>query len=108
MLFSYVEPPPRRFSADRIGLKYTAFSLARLRPRRNKAGLPPGTPIHIGDRTGNAVLLSSFVYNADAFSECRLETVEQACAPPEADHVTWLNVDGVHDVATVGRIRHHP
>ena len=75
-----------------------------LRPRRSKAGLPPGTPVHIGDRTGNGVRLSAFVYNADGFTEHQLETVEQACAPGAADHVTWLNVDGVHDVATVGQI----
>lgn len=45
--------------------------------------------------------LDAFVYAADRFEERHGLTSDQACALAHADGVTWINLAGVDDVATV-------
>ena len=71
-------------------------------PRREKAGLPPGTPVHIGSRRGE-FLISTFGYDRER-SEERTVTVDECVRIEPGPGVTWINVDGVHNVQAVTRI----
>ncbi|OPZ27133.1 MAG: Magnesium transport protein CorA [Lentisphaerae bacterium ADurb.BinA184] len=74
-----------------------------LLPRGTKAaGLAPGTMVYVGKEQTAAPRLSVFHYNADQFVECEIASVKE-CAGLVADqaHVTWLNIDGIHDTALV-------
>ena len=73
--------------------------------RSRKAGLPPGTPVHIGARRPETTRIRVMHYDAGRCDEHEFTEVRD-CAdlrPPGAG-VTWVHVTGVHDVALLGRI----
>jgi len=74
---------------------------AKLRSR--KAGLPPGTPVHIGERRIDASRLRLTHYTAAQVTEREAVTVD-ACAAPRGTGITWVHVTGVHDVALLSRL----
>ena len=75
-----------------------------LRISSRKAGLAPGTLIHIGEPTTRPVKITLMDYDADTFQEKVIETVEE-CTPFRAKPtVTWIHVDGVHQVEIVSKL----
>jgi magnesium transporter len=83
----------------------------RLRKRRVyperaiKSGLPPGTLFYIGEKNESAVKLSQIVYDDSACHEDKTISIEQLQAPSNtASTITWLNVQGIHDVHAVEKI----
>lgn len=69
--------------------------------RSETAGHAPGTPIHIGEPNDSAVRITVFEYDANSCREYTLGAPEQCSELPAPTGVRWINVDGVHDVATV-------
>jgi magnesium transporter len=70
--------------------------LTRLRSR--KAGLPPGTPVHIGERRRTLTRITRVRYSASEFSEQEVTDLAD-CFARMPGTVTWVNVDGLHDTA---------
>jgi len=69
-----------------------------------KSGLVPGSLVHVGDLDQHPVRISVIEYDADRVEE-RLVTSTEDCVPHEGGKgVTWVNVEGVHDVKIVERI----
>ncbi len=66
--------------------------------RSVKAGLPPGTLVHIGAVTDRSVLISVIGYGPDGVEEHHFEQIEQYLQYPCNSPVVWVNVEGVHDV----------
>lgn len=66
--------------------------------RSVKAGLPPGTLVHIGDASNRTVQISVIGYTPDGVDERHFEQIDQYLANPCAGKVVWVNVEGVHDV----------
>jgi len=75
-----------------------------LHRRGEKVGLPPGTPIHVGEPSSEEVRISVLDYTESRCEERHLERIEDAFAYRETDSVSWINVDGVHDVAMIEAI----
>jgi magnesium transporter len=72
--------------------------------RSEKAGLPPGSLVYVGDKPGGKPRITVIDYDADHFFEKEVASVEE-CFPFKATAtVTWINVDGVHDADVVGRL----
>lgn len=71
---------------------------------RSKAGLPPGTIVHIGKETGDAAVVTAIRYNATGSEVQRLGRLKQTPVFPDDGRVTWLNIDGISDVQTLERI----
>jgi magnesium transporter len=72
-----------------------------------KAGAPPGTLVHTGERKVESVGIRLMDYDADSLVERELEDIEE-CYPLVFDPpVTWVNVDGLHDVDVIGKIGDH-
>ena len=65
--------------------------------RSKKAGLPPGTLMHIGEQRTGAVSITLFNY-AGARCEERVVTALGELQPPPDETVTWVDVGGVHKV----------
>ena len=63
--------------------------------RSRKAGLPPGTPVHIGEKKADKVTITAFNY-AGARCDERQDLSLDVLAPPTDESVTWVNVGGVH------------
>ena len=72
--------------------------------RRGKAGLPPGTPIHVGERPLTPVGFTVFEYGPDSCIEHSPPDAAACIAIERTAPVTWINVDGVYDVTAVTQI----
>jgi magnesium transporter len=74
------------------------------RRRSKKVGLPPGTLVHIGKESKEKVTISVMDYDPDGVRESSIANVEELGQFKESSSVTWINVDGVHDVNLVEKI----
>jgi len=69
-----------------------------------KAGMPPGSLIHVGERKAERTRITLIRYNDTEYEE-REVTNAAECLPPEGFRgVTWVNVDGLHDAEVLHRI----
>jgi magnesium transporter len=75
-----------------------------IKSRAGKAGLPPGTPVHIGERRAEAARVHILHYDRDKVQERELTTVERPAELRAPGGVTWIHVTGVHDVRLLERI----
>jgi magnesium transporter len=72
-----------------------------LKKRSVKAGMPPGSLVHIGDPHDKAVSICLFGYDPATFEEQCFQTVDDCLPHLERPGITWVNVDGVHDVEII-------
>ena len=63
-----------------------------------KAGLPPGTLVHIGEETSEKTKITLLAYDELHAQEREVETVDQILRLQDEPTVTWINVDGIHQV----------
>ncbi len=73
--------------------------------RSHKAGLPPGSLVHIGEKKVEKAKITLIHYDEDSSEERVLDTVEE-CFPAKrpSTGVTWVNVDGVHDIDVLEKL----
>ena len=69
-----------------------------LKKRSVKAGLPPGSLVHIGETPAEAVSIELIGYDQDTFEEQRFQAVDDCLPHLERSGITWVNVEGVHNV----------
>lgn len=67
-----------------------------------KAGLPPGTLIHVGKQKTDKVYLRLCEYDEADFSEKEITDLD--ALQGKSQYITWLNIDGLHDVEFVKRV----
>lgn len=69
-----------------------------------QAGLPPGTLVHIGEKKVEKVRITVIDYDEGHFQERVVDTVEECFPFRDKPTVTWINVDGVHDIEIVEKL----
>jgi magnesium transporter len=74
------------------------------RKQVRKAGLPPGSMIFDGERRVETTRITIFDYDESQFQEKEVQSVEECFPFKDEPTVTWVNIDGVHDVGIVGKI----
>lgn len=77
------------------------------RPRKHrakKAGLPPGSLVHVGEIKTSAPALSMIEYDATGLTEIRFPDLAAWRAQPSTHHTQWLNLHGLQDAATMHEI----
>lgn len=72
-----------------------------------KAGSAPGTLMHIGDKKKDKVNLSLIDYDAEKLQEKSLKKIEQAFPLKDLPTTTWINVEGLHDMALIEAMGKH-
>jgi len=75
--------------------------------RSHKAGLPPGSLVHIGKRKVEKTRITIMDYDEERFQEKEAKTIEECFPFKDTPTITWVNIDGVHDVDIVERIGRH-
>jgi magnesium transporter len=75
-----------------------------IKKRSRKAGLPPGTLVHIGEKKTGEVKIWLIDYDEANYQESEAKTVEECFAFREKPTVTWINVEGVHKVDVVEKL----
>ncbi|MFI5172395.1 MAG: magnesium/cobalt transporter CorA [Chitinophagales bacterium] len=77
-------------------------------PKKNKlqrkTGLPPGTLIYTGKKNKIAPSISVITYNENSYTEKNYTKGENYLIEPERHSITWMNVNGLHDVEIIKRI----
>ena len=73
-------------------------------PPKRKPGLAPGALVYEGNRPASAVKVHLFDYDAQALEESILSDADGCGAYRARPTVTWLDIDGVHDINIVDKI----
>lgn len=68
-----------------------------IQKRSKKTGLPPGTLVHIGEKTSDKVVITAFHYTGDRCEERQVEHPD-LLGPPSDESIVWVNVGGVHKI----------
>ena len=66
-----------------------------------KAGLSPGTLVHIGEKKTEEVNISMMDYDESQIQEKGAATVGECLPFKEKPIVTWVNVTGIHDITVI-------
>jgi magnesium transporter len=66
-----------------------------------KTGLPPGTLVHIGTQHVDRAQIRAVIYNRERIEEHDVTDPAQCRMLADQPGVTWIDVDGVHDVDLV-------
>ncbi len=66
-----------------------------------KAGMPPGTMVHVGEKKTEKVFITSISYNKDSVFEQEDVTIDTISDYVKSDCVNWINIDGLHDVSVI-------
>jgi len=88
-----------------------ANPVRRRRSRASSSFQQPGTPVFIGDQRLENAILDIIVYGSESSQETRGLPLQQ-CLPTldladAGDGVTWVNVNGIHDVGLIEALGEH-
>jgi magnesium transporter len=61
-----------------------------------KAGLPPGTLVHIGEKKIEQAKITIIDYDETRFQEKEAKTIKECLPFKDKTTVTWINIDGIH------------
>ena len=75
--------------------------------RSHKVGLPPGSVVYTGEQKVETVRITLFDYDEDQFKERKLDNIEDAFDYKSTPTVSWINIDGLHDVSITEKIGKH-
>lgn len=79
----------------------------RVARRSAKAGLPPGSLIHVGRRHAQETRVTATVYDESSCEVSALGPSDALPPPGIPGRVVWINVSGLKDVGTLERIGSH-
>ncbi|MBI4844160.1 MAG: magnesium/cobalt transporter CorA [Nitrospirae bacterium] len=75
--------------------------------RSKKSGLVPGTPVFVGEKKTEEIKITVIDYDAENFGIREVAKAHDCLPYKDKPAVTWINVDGLHDVAAVEEICGH-
>jgi len=72
-----------------------------------KPGLPPGTLVYTGEERIEKVRISFIDYDEAQLQEKEVETIEECFPFKDTPTVTWININGVHDIGLIEKLGKH-
>lgn len=72
--------------------------------RSKKAGLPPGTLVHIGEKKSGGTRITILDYDEANFQEKETDAINECVLFKDKPTVTWINIDGVHSVEVLEKL----
>lgn len=69
-----------------------------------KAGLPPGTLVHIGSHNAEPVVIELIEYSTEFERAKEIADLEELRGSFATDHVSWVDVNGIHDTQKIDAI----
>jgi magnesium transporter len=72
-----------------------------------KRGLPPGTLVHIGEKKAEKTRITIIDYDEEHYEDKGATSIEDCFPFKDKPTVTWINIDGVHDLDVIEKIGHH-
>ncbi len=88
-----------------VNLGQTAGSMLKIFKLSSlKAGLPPGTFVHVGVQKAEKVKITVMDYDSGS-CEIAYPDHPEECAPyRKKDKITWINVDGLHQIDVIEKL----
>jgi magnesium transporter len=78
-----------------------------MKKRGKTVGLSPGTPVHVGEKKVEKIRIRIIDYDEKHIEEKEVQSIEE-CIPLIGTHtVTWVNIDGLHDISVIEKIGKH-
>jgi magnesium transporter len=71
------------------------------------AGLPPGTLVHVGERKTEEMRITVMDYDEHNFQKKQVSNIEDCFPFKNTSTVTWINVDGLHDISIIEKAGKH-
>jgi len=78
-----------------------------LQKQSEKAGLPAGTLVHIGEQKVEKARITIIDFDQTNFNEFEAGTVEECFPFKESPTITWINIDGLHETDVIDKIGRH-
>jgi magnesium transporter len=75
-----------------------------IKKRSKKAGLPPGTLVHIGEKKAEALKIMVMDYDEAHFEEKEIKAIDECFIFKDKPTVTWINIDGLHQVEILEKL----
>jgi len=72
-----------------------------------KAGLSPGSLVHIGEKKIETIKITLMNYDPANMLEKQLPAIEASFPYRDTPPVTWINVDGLHEIDVIEKIGVH-
>jgi hypothetical protein len=69
-----------------------------------KAGMSPGTLVHVGEQKIDKPGIILINYDPDRFEEKELKRIEESFEYIDTPPITWINIDGLHEVEIIEKI----
>jgi magnesium transporter len=69
-----------------------------------KVGLAPGTLVHVGEQKIETARITLFNFNSENLLEKEIHNIEDVRPFKNNLDVTWVNVDGLHDVGIIEQV----
>lgn len=69
-----------------------------------KAGLPPGTLVHIGRKRTDKVKISVIDYTPNQIEEKECTEISEVFEYKKSDSITWINIDGLHNIELIEQV----
>jgi magnesium transporter len=72
-----------------------------------RIGLKPGTLVHVGEQKVERLSVNVIDYTATELTEKTLASVDDCLPFRDTPTLTWVNVNGVHDVGEIAKLGQH-
>ncbi|MFX0163095.1 MAG: magnesium/cobalt transporter CorA [Candidatus Hodarchaeota archaeon] len=69
-----------------------------------KLGLPPGTPVFIGEKKVEELRITIVDYDEKHLEEKEAKTIEECFPFKDKPTVTWINIDGLHEIEIIDKL----
>ena len=81
--------------------------MPKITKRSKKTGLPPGTLVHVGEKKTDKARITIIDFDKERFQEKEVEAIEECFPFKDEPTVTWINIDGIHDIGIIEKIGKH-
>ena len=78
-----------------------------MKSAKQQVGLTPGTLVHIGEKKIEKVRIRIIDYDETQLEEKEVKTVEEVFPFKDKPTITWINIDGLHDIEVIEKIGRH-
>jgi len=92
------------YSFEPGALNPAGMMMKTKRKMSEKIGLSPGTLVHVGQRKEETTRVRIIDYDQDSIREEDVTRIEDCFLFKDKPSVTWINIDGLHDIDLIGKI----
>ncbi|MDH4196630.1 MAG: magnesium/cobalt transporter CorA [Candidatus Aminicenantes bacterium] len=75
--------------------------------RSGKAGMPPGSLVHVGEKKQERARITLIDFDEKQVEEREVQDIAECFPFRDKPTVTWINIDGLHDVEVIERLGGH-